>query len=71
METRNIKVRLMLVGKTQVDLVNYFQNHGYPSMCPQTMSAIVNMRLNTPQAYNVRREINLLLDGWEAEQNEE
>lgn len=66
----NTKIRLLQLGKTQVDLVDYFMENGYPSMCPQTMSAIINMRLNTPQAYRVRHEIDRLLTKWENEQKE-
>lgn len=64
----NTKLRLLQVGKKQIDLVDYLQKNGYPAMCPQTMSAIISGRLNTPQAYSVRREIDRLLTQWEKEQ---
>lgn len=66
----NIKIRLLQLGKKQVDLVDYLQKNGYPTMCQQTVSAMVNRKLNTPLAYRVREEIDRILTKWEEEQKE-
>lgn len=61
----DIKVRLVKLGKTQVNLLRVLHERGYKSLCPPTLSAIINMKLNTPQACRVRSEINDILKEWE------
>lgn len=67
----NTKIRLLQLGKKQVDLLNLLQKRGFPSLCPQTLSAAINRRLNTPLACRVRNEVDQILTEWEKEREEE
>lgn len=61
------KLRLLQLGKTQVNLLDILREKGYSTLCPQTVSIIINHRLNTPLAYRVREEIDKILTEWEKE----
>ena len=65
----NTKIKLLQLGKTQVDLLRELRNRGYTSMIPATVSSIINRKLNTPLAFKVRAEIDKILDEWEEEKN--
>ena len=65
----NTKIKLLQLGKTQVDLLHELRNRGYTSMIPATVSSIINKKLNTPLAFKVRAEIEKILDEWEEEKN--
>lgn len=66
----NIKIRLLQLGKTQVDLLRELHKRGYSSMVPATVSSIINKKLNTPQAFEIRGVIDKILDEWEKERGE-
>lgn len=67
----NTKIRLLQLGKTQIDLLEVLRKKGYSTLCPQTVSAMINHRLDTPLAYQVREEIGKILTEWEKEREEE
>lgn len=66
----NTKIRLLQLDKTQVDLLKVLQKRGYLRLAPQTLSAIIGRRLNTPLAERVRAEIDRILTEWETEREE-
>lgn len=65
----NTKIRLLQLGKKQVDLIEVLRSRGFSSMTPPTLSSIINRRDNGPLAQDVREEIDRILDEWEKEIN--
>lgn len=66
----NTKIRLLQLGKKQVDLLAILQKNGYPKLGPETLSKIINRHLNTPLAYQVRENVDKILTEWENEKEE-
>lgn len=59
----NFKVSLMLLGKTQVDLIKALSERGISTNPPQ-ISASLNERLNTPKAQKIRNESAKIIEEW-------
>ena len=66
----NTKIRLLQLGKKQVDLLAEIHNRGYKQIDPGLLSNIINRRINTPQAFTIRELCDKILDEWEKERGE-
>lgn len=62
----NIKIRLLELGKKQVDLVTEIRKRGYPKLDPTMLSRYIDGRDITPQAKAVLGICEDILDEWEA-----
>ena len=63
----NIKIRLLQLGKKQVDLLEELHKRGYRTISRQSLSDMINKRLNTPKAFTIRELCDKILDEWEEE----
>ena len=61
----NIKIRLLELGKKQVDLVDELRKHGFPKLGPSLLSRYINGRHVTPQAHSVMDMCDKILTEWE------
>lgn len=60
-----VKIRLLQIGKKQVDLLTEIRKRGYPNLGDTQLSKYVNGRDITPQARAVKKIIEQILDEWE------
>lgn len=63
----NIKVRLIQLGKKQVDLLAELQKRGFPKLSPSLLSNYINGRDRTPQRNSVLDMADRILSEWESE----
>lgn len=61
----NIKMRLLLLRKKQVDLVAELHKRGYKEVFAPTLCNCINGKLNTPKAFEIRRVCDEILTEWE------
>lgn len=62
---RNIKIRLMLIGKTQRWVVNELRKAGYKRMDPPYLSAIINGHYHTEYTETVLDKIEEIIKPYE------
>lgn len=67
----NTKIRLLQLGKKQVDLLDELHKQGFTRVDPAGLSNAINHRTNTPLAYRIREETEKILEMWEKEQEQE
>lgn len=63
-----IKIRLLQLGKKQVDLLAEIRKRGYKNLQPPALSAYINRKDTTAQAERVLELADEILKEWEAEQ---
>ena len=61
----NIKIKLLELGKKQVDLLDEVRKRGYPKLDPATLSKYINAHSITPQAKTVLAICDDILNEWE------
>jgi hypothetical protein len=61
----NIKVRLLQVGKKQVDLVSELRKRGFTGVQAPQVSAVINGHDTSPRGNEVREAIGEILTKWE------
>lgn len=60
-----IKIRLLKLGKKQVDLLAEIRKRGYSKICASSLSRYINGVDITPHGMAVKELIYQLLDEWE------
>lgn len=61
----NIKIKLLELGKKQVDLLDEVRKRGYPKLDPSVLSRYINGREIAPQAKAVLALCEDILSEWE------
>ena len=64
---KDIKVRLMQLGKKQTELLKEIRKKGYPKLLPCALSSYINGHVLGPQAEVVLSIAREILDEWEKE----
>ncbi|MBO5408905.1 MAG: hypothetical protein J6A61_05885 [Clostridia bacterium] len=62
----DIKVRLLILGKKQVDLLGEIQKRGFPKLSFSQFSRYVNKREISPQGNKVLDLSDAILEEWES-----
>lgn len=65
----NTKIRLLQLGKKQVDLLDELHKRGYWEIGSPSLSSFLSRRINTPKAYMIRELCDEIITKWEEEQN--
>lgn len=63
----SVKLRLLNLGKKQVDLLKVIRKKGYTNLQPPQLSSYINGANTTPQAQAVMKIVYETLEQWEAE----
>ena len=63
----SVKLRLLNLGKKQVDLLKVIRKKGYTNLQPPQLSSYINGANTTPQAKAVMQIVYETLEQWEAE----
>lgn len=66
-----IKMRLLKLGKKQVDILQELHKMGYKEVAPTTLSSAVNNLNHEPKQELIRKLCDEILTKWEKEQEEE
>lgn len=61
----NIKIRLLQLGKTQVDLLSVLRKRGFPNLQAPYLSVAIRHVANEPQAVRIREMADVILKEWE------
>ena len=64
---KQIKIRLMELGKSQTDLLHAVQKRGYPALYYTQLNTYINGAVVTPQSQAVMQIVCEILDEWENE----
>lgn len=62
-----IKMRLLQVGKKQVDLIHELRKRGYTGIEAPLVSSVISGRNSYPKGLEIREAIGDILSEWEAE----
>ena len=62
-----VKIRLLNLGKKQVDLLKVIRSKGYSNLQPPRLSSYINGANTTPQAQAVMKIVYETLEQWEAD----
>lgn len=68
---KDIKIRLLQLDKTQVELAAELRTRGFRNVDGCGISKVVSGYLQTPLALKIKEEIYEVLDEWEAAGKEE
>ena len=60
------QVRLVMLGKKQVDVLSEVRKRGYANLEASQLNAYINERNTTPQAKAVMKIVDDVLDEWES-----
>lgn len=67
----NTKIRLIQLGKKQVDLLMEIHKRGHNEVTAAEMSNTINYRIQTPKAFLIREWCDEILTEWEKEKEAE
>ncbi len=67
---KDIKVRLAMLGKTQVELLNEIRKRGFKKLTPQALSSYITGRDTTPQSEVVLKIARDILKEWEVKHDD-
>lgn len=62
---KEIKVRLMSLGRKQMDLLVEIRKRGYPRLQQPQLNAYINGAVTTPQSLVVMQLVDEILTEWE------
>ena len=65
---KDIKVKLAILGKRQVDLLKELRNRGYRTLTPQALSSFISGYRVSPQSEAVLGVVRKILRDWEEQQ---
>lgn len=63
---KDIKIRLLEMGKKQVDLLEELRENGFPNLYDSQLSKYLSGRDKSPQAIAVLKLVEEILTKWEA-----